>query len=287
MKDQKTLRLLLPQWQGGNNPNYYFGGELLAQIVPASAKDKLRRVPVAKDFDKALAVEDGVKGSKVLLQQLADTTKILEEENPDRVIVLGGDCSISQAPFDYLNGKYGGNLGILWLDAHPDVALAADTTHDHEMVLGNLLGGGAPSFAEKVQHPVKPSHVMFAGLIYEELRPRDQAVNRMQLRYATPQQLKENSQPIIDWLKENNIQQVAVHFDLDVLTPEDFRSIYPAEPYLKTFDAAIGEMTLKEVTRVLTDLSKETELVGLSIAEHMPWDALNLRRALSQVSIFK
>lgn len=25
-----TLRLLMPQWQGGNNPPYHFGAQLLA-----------------------------------------------------------------------------------------------------------------------------------------------------------------------------------------------------------------------------------------------------------------
>lgn len=31
---QKTVRLLMPQWQGGNNPNYSFGAELLAWLAP-------------------------------------------------------------------------------------------------------------------------------------------------------------------------------------------------------------------------------------------------------------
>ena len=30
----KTIRLDIPQWQGGNNPNYVFGSELLSIIVP-------------------------------------------------------------------------------------------------------------------------------------------------------------------------------------------------------------------------------------------------------------
>ncbi len=31
---QKTIRLLMPQWQGGDNPNYSFGAELLAWLAP-------------------------------------------------------------------------------------------------------------------------------------------------------------------------------------------------------------------------------------------------------------
>lgn len=282
----KTLRLLLPQWQGGNNSDYFFGAELLAHIVPHSEKAEMIRVPVNADLEQELPIEHGIEGESQLMEQLDTTTKILEAEQPDKVIVLGGDCSISQAPFDYLNGKYEGKLGVLWLDAHPDVATIEDSTRDHEMVLGNLLGRGAPQFADKVKNIIQAKNVFFAGLIYDELRPRDQEVNRLNLRYALPKQLKENSQSILQWIQENDIHHLAIHFDLDVLSPKDFRSIYPAEPYLEGFGAAVGELTLKEVTRILTDVSQEAEIVGLSIAEHMPWDAMHLRKALSKISIF-
>lgn len=282
----KTIRLLLPQWQGGNNPDYFFGAELLSHIVPQSANSKMFRVPVSEDFAQELLVENGVQGESGLLQQLNETARILELEKPDKVIVLGGDCSISQAPFDYLNGRYGGDLGVLWLDAHPDVATIHDTTRVHEMVLGNLLGGGAPQFAEKVKFPIKKSNVMFAGLKYEELRSKDQDVNRLNLRYATSIDLTENSMPLLEWIQENQISEIAIHFDLDVLSPKNFRSIYPAEPYLDEFGAAIGDMTLDQVVRIMADISSVAQIVGLSIAEHMPWDAMNLRKALSKISIF-
>ena len=52
------------------------------------------------------------------------------------------------------------------------------------------------------------------------------------------------------------------------------------------YSPAIGRMKLSEVSKVLNDVSKKAEIVGLSIAEHMAWDALNLRKVLSQISIF-
>ena len=33
----KTLRLLFPQWQGGNNPPYYLGAKLLDWLAPAAS----------------------------------------------------------------------------------------------------------------------------------------------------------------------------------------------------------------------------------------------------------
>ncbi len=285
-QNKKTLRLLLPQWQGGNNPNYAFGAELLAYIAPNSNTSETIEMSVDKDFEKKLKVENGVVGEQVLFKQMEETAKILEEQQPDRVIIFGGDCSMDQVPFDYLNGKYSGKLGVLWLDAHPDVSTPNDMPRVHAMVLGNLLGNGAPQFAAKVKNPVSLSHVMYAGLIEKDLRDEDKPVKELNLRLAGPDELKENSQPIIDWIEENQIEYLAVHFDLDVLTPKDFRSILPAEPYLEDFDAAIGEMTLAQVVRVLKDVSTKAEIVGLGIAEHMPWDAINLRKSLSEISIF-
>lgn len=209
-------------------------------------------------------------------------------KNPDKVIVFGGDCSISQAPFDYLSGRYGEKLGILWLDAHPDVSSPEDTSHNHEMVLANIMGHGAPQFVSQMKHPVDTSRVMFGGLIKEELRQMDRAVVKLGIRVAGPEELTENAQPIIEWIKENGITQLAVHWDLDVVSPEDFRSTYPAKPYQNKddFAAAIGRMTLEQVVRILRDVNTHAEIVGLCIAEHMPWDAINLRQALGRISIF-
>ena len=40
MPQQKTLRLTYPQWQGGVNPNYVFGADLIAAIAPSSTTDE-------------------------------------------------------------------------------------------------------------------------------------------------------------------------------------------------------------------------------------------------------
>lgn len=87
---------------------------------------------------------------------------------------------------------------------------------------------------------------------------------------------------------QNGIKHVAVHWDLDVLDPDDFKSILPAEPYLdrSQFGAAIGSMTLDQVIKLLTDVGTDADLVGLTIAEHMPWDAIRLRKGLSKLKIF-
>ena len=287
MQKGTTLRLLFPQWQGGVNYDYAFGAELLAAILPPNSQDALVKVCLEDDTIDELVMENGIVGERVLLKQLQQVQTILQSQQPEKVIVIGGDCSVSLGPFDYLKETYQEKLGILWLDAHPDVAELKNSTHAHEMVLANLLGKGSKNLLKQTGHFFAPSEVMLGGLVEESLRPMDQLVKKMSLRFATPETLAENSSPILEWLEAEKIEKLAIHFDLDVLSPEDFRSIYPAEPYLKSFDAAIGKMTLSQIGRILTDVSELSEIVGLSITERLPWDAIRLRKTLEKVSIFK
>ena len=288
MPQQKTLRLTYPQWQGGVNPNYVFGADLIAAIAPSSTTDEYITIEVNKDFDAPFQSVDGVDLGGALLSQMKKARQILENKQPDRLIVFGGDCSVTQVPFDYLSGKYGTKIGILWLDAHPDISSLETTSHLHEMPLANLLGINPGSELTQVAHPLSPDKVFLAGLIEERLRPMDQACKELELRIASPETLANDSGPVLDWIRQEHLTHLAVHWDLDVLSPNDFRSIYPGEPYLDVaaFPAAVGRMKLDEVGRLLTDISSVAEIVGLSITEHLPWDAFRMRKLLPALSIF-
>lgn len=278
----KTLRLLMPQWQGGNNPPYTFGAELLAWLAPKS-DDPFIEVPV-KPFDGKTETVDGIVERRALLEQCAAARHLIDAHSPDRVVVFGGDCLVALAPFAYLSDKYHDGLGILWIDAHPDVSTPEDFCHAHAMVLGNLMGEGDREFVETVKTPVRPDRVMFAGLL-DTLDYETRVIRRLGLRRAGPKELAENSKPVLDWLAEKNITHLAVHLDLDVLDPRQFRSLLFANPDVKPgkFDGiSMGEMTMRQVVRLLRDVSRQTDVVGLAIAEHLPWDALNLKNMLAQ-----
>ena len=288
MNPKKTLRIKYPQWHGGVNPNYILGSNLLSVIAPPNPKDEEVEIPIDSNFSKTEKL-DGIECGESLLNELNHAYKILNEKSPTHVIVFGGDCSVSQAPFDYLKGKYGENIGIIWFDAHPDVSGPKDSSHLHEYVLADLMGQNPDSKITKVNNPYNPKNVIMAGLIEKDLRPMDMTCKKLNLEICSPEELSKNSEKLTKWIEKNNIKYLAVHWDLDVLSPNDFRSIYPGEPYtdLNKFPWAIGQMKLCEVARVLNDVSKKAEIVGLSIAEHMSWDAINLRKTLSEIPIFK
>ena len=283
----KTIRLVDQQWQGGMNEDYSFGSRLLSHIVPPSYSKNTETIftPISS---RAVA-EGSIAGGKSVLEQMQATFDILTAKAPARVVTIGGDCDVSEAPFDYLHGKYPDNLGIIWLDAHPDVSDQSNSEHVHEMVLANLLQQGAKAFNDAPKNPFKPENVLLAGLQYKQLRPMDEKVDQLGLKYVIPDQLLHDSLAITSWVREHNYSHLAVHLDLDVLTPNDFHSILPAEPGLDlaNFDAAVGTLKLSQVLRTLRDISATADVVGLTLAEHMPWDALRLRKGLSDLRIFE
>lgn len=284
---KKILRLTFPEWQGGVNPNYYMGSRLLTWLAPEGKNCESAEVPVDTDFEAEVPVTDGICAKEALVRQQRAAEAILEEKQPDKVIVLGGDCSVNQAPFDYLHGKYPEDTGILWIDAHPDFSEPGDGTHEHAMVLGNLLGGGVPDMAAMVKHPFRPEDVMYAGLVADGLETYEKEhMEKYRIAYATPEELAENNEKVLRWIRERGYKHLLVHWDLDVMSPKDFYSLLCNEPHITPVEYAVGRMTLGQITGLIQEVSAVTEVVGLGITEYMPWDVIRFREALSRIAIF-
>jgi arginase len=111
-----------------------------------------------------LEVENGILGRKALLRQARAAREAIEKHRPDRIVTLGGDCLVDLTPMAYLNRRYGGDLGVLWVDAHPDVLTPRDIAQGNAQVLGALLGRRDSDLVGEVDTPLKPSRVMYAGL---------------------------------------------------------------------------------------------------------------------------
>lgn len=282
----KTLRLHMPQWQGGNNPPYYFGSQLLSWLAPPTSGPE-EEVPVAPPDDHELRIEDGIVARSALLAQLQSAQQAIARHQPDRIVVLGGDCLVDLAPFAYLNERYEGDLAVLWVDAHPDVLTPRDFQHAHAMVLGNLLGEGDPDFSRAVSRPLDPKKVMYAGL-KETLTVEDDLLRRLELRHASPDDLADNSEPVLQWLAETGARHLAIHLDLDVLDPSQFRSLLFANPAApaNAFDGiAQGSMSIAQVVRLLADVAKVVDVVGIGVTEHLPWDALAIKEMLQRLPL--
>ena len=291
--NNKTLRLLFPQWQGGNNPAYHFGSQLLNWLAP-EATGPIEQVAVQQPDGAALQRENGIVARRALLDQVSDARQLIDKHRPDRLVVLGGDCLVDLAPFAYLNERYDGELAVLWVDTHPDVITPNESEHGHTMVLGALLGEGDAELTAAVKRPVKPRNVMFAGRRDTStdfpaiLAKETEMFERLKLRTAGPEGLADTSEPVLEWLRSTGAKHLAIHFDLDVLDPKLFRSLLfsnpdPSVPSVDTYPS--GRMTMEQIVRLLSDVDKAIDIVGLGITEHLPWDSLALKNMLAELPL--
>lgn len=287
MSQSNTLRLIFPQWQGGNNEPYFLGAQLLNWLAPQH-DGPVETVDVALPQGQTLAVVDGVLARPQLIQQLEDAQAKIQRHQPERIVVLGGDCLVDLAPFAYLNEKYQGDLAVLWVDAHPDIMTPAQFSHAHAMVLGNLLGLGDAQFCSYVAKPVNARNVCYLG-VNEPTSWEAQQMNALGLANVSPQQLQaEGSQPLVDWFRSTGAKHLAIHLDLDVLDPNLFRALLFSnvadDPAL--FDGvAKGKLSMTQVIDALTDMAGVADVVGLGIAEHLPWDALALKTMMARLPL--
>ncbi len=286
-KKETTLRLIMPQWQGGNRHDYYFGAALLAWLAPR-ANGPVETVPVPEPQPgETLEREHGIVARAALLHQARAARQAIEQHRPDRIVTLGGDCLIDLAPMAYLNTRYGGNLGVLWVDAHPDVLTPQDSAHGHTHVLAALLGRGDPDLVGEVETPVNPARVMYAGL--DAWMPVEgEVITELGLRWAGADALAASSAPVLEWIASEGITHVAVHFDVDVLDPKTFGPVIfndPGSPADALADVPRGRLAPHHVVRLLHDVAAACDLVGLAIAEYLPWEAIATRNLLRKLPL--
>jgi hypothetical protein len=111
------------------------------------------------------------------------------------------------------------------------------------------------------------------------------------LRLVFPQWQGGNNPPyyfgseLLSWLAPDPTGPVE---QVDVLDPRAFRSLLFAKPNVPAdvFEGiAQGKMTTDQVVRVLGDVAKVVDVVGLGITEHLPWDALALKGMIARLPL--
>lgn len=280
----KTIRLTVPDWQAGNNPLYYLGAQVLNFLAPRNPQQKQFTIkideptPTNTDLKKInnVTAQDTVKNN------LQKTIDLISQEQPDKIITLGGNCLVSQAPFDYLHQKYGEKVGILWIDAHPDISTPEIFPNEHAMVLGNLIHQGDPKLQKLVKNPFNPESIMYFGL-QEPTADEKKILPNLGINYSL--QNKIDLSQVQKWIDEHNFSKILVHFDIDVLNPKLFHEQYFDQPGVKDYGVSHGKIAPQEISNLLTQLGNK--VVGLTIAEYLPWSALSLQEIMNSSEVFK
>ncbi|CCF58607.1 hypothetical protein KAFR_0F00125 [Kazachstania africana CBS 2517] len=249
------------------------------------------RVPVPKfkgDFSKNVreVEEDGVVFKSDLLTQLAAARSALERYKPEKIVTLGGDCLVSLAPFAYLSEKYGEDFGILWIDTHPDISQPGQLNHAHTYVLGNLMGHGENDFVSKlVPKPAGASNVMIAG-IHDPFDHEEEFLTRYNVSTCSAKEVQAGAKSVPQWIHDRKIKKLAIHIDLDVLNEAKFHSLLFSRPDAPDkYGYAQGELSMQNVIDLVNQVKEDCTIVGITVAEYLPWDAINLKAMLQKLPL--
>lgn len=288
-KETTPLRLIYPQWQGGiidhwmpdipaqdSSRGYYLGAQLLNLLSPES-NQKTVEVPVSLDINDR-AVEKGISARRVIVKQTRAALDILHDHQPERILTLGGECSVSVVPFTYLAAKYPDDVAIVWIDAHPDICLPYDEYKGyHAMALTACLGMGDEEIIDMLPAKYDASKALIVGL-----RSWDNGMQQRQkelgIKGLAPEEVAGNSSAIMEWLDKTGASKVVIHFDLDVIDPADMIAGVGVEP---------NGMKTEEVVRVINDIAARYDVVSLTVAEPMPRIAIKIRNMLHQLPLLK
>ncbi|MCD2491556.1 arginase family protein [Lacrimispora sp. NSJ-141] len=280
----KTIRLLYPDHVSGGLETYYFGANLLAHILPANASQPLVKVEVPPPDGKKKTITDGIYAKKEVLAGIKDAVKKIDREKPDRIITIGGNCMVSLAPFDYLHGLYD-NIGIIWIDAHPDVSTVKDGyPNAHAMVLGSLMGHGADSLSGMMKNKKFMSdEILYFGL--QNLHGyQEKFLNDMGVSYKVQTDKFISDDEIREFMQR--FEHILIHFDIDVLDERLFHSTYFADGSLVGDGAGGGKMTVEKLSKALKYITENSDVVGFTIAEYLPFDEYRLHKMFSEINIF-
>ena len=280
----KTIRLLYPDYVSGGLDTYYFGANLLSHIIPQNNKQPLVKVDIVPPDNIEKNIVNGIYGREEVLFVIKDALIKINAENSDKIITIGGNCIVSQAPFDYLHGKYE-NVGIIWIDAHPDVSMPKDGyPNAHAMVLGSLLGYGDNSLSNIMENPkFKPSDIMYVGL--QELHDyQEKFLNDIEVNYKIQTESIVSDEEIKSFVSK--FDHILIHMDIDVLDENLFHSTYFANSDLVGDGATGGKMTMERLSEILFCIENHSNVVGFTIAEYLPFDEHRLYKMLKEIKLF-
>lgn len=288
----KTIRLIYPQWQGAkithlipelkDNPTdaskgYYLGAQLLNYLAPNTNQETFT-VPVSMEMTDR-EITDGVTDRDAVLKQTKVALEMLNAISPDKIVTLGGECSVSVVPFTYLANKYKNDVAMIWIDAHPDITLPGDIYSGyHAMAVTACMGYGEKQIISTLPAKIEASKILFVGLRNWE---RDEIKVRQKqygIKDIPGEEITENTSAILNWLKSCGASKVVIHFDMDVLDPAEIVAAVGTDP---------NGMNIAQVIRVINDIAKEKELVGLTVAEAMPRTAIRIKNMLEQLPLLK
>ena len=218
--------VVVPQWQGSGSSRamrLVDGAEAIRGDLPAASTFSVN-VPLeaGDELDTGIARA----GS---LRLVHERTLAVLAEIDGWAITIGGDCGISLAAVGHANQRTGGDLAVVWFDAHPDLNTPQTSPSGAfgGMVLRALSGEGVEGLVP--QTPVASSAIVLAGIRSTDEGEEDfmaaAGIRRIGVaELATPGVL-------LEAIAATGATSVYLHIDVDVLDPAEIAGLNNPVPF--------------------------------------------------------
>lgn len=287
-----TLRLEWPQYQGGEptavesltpglTPEqarlaYGIGGQIAALVAPTGSSPRVK-VPVAS-YHSDPGERDGIIDKSEIVAQNRFALNALLSHDADRVVTIGGCCSVSAVPFSYLASRYPDDLAIIWLDSHPDTNLPGGINHGfNTMVVSHLIGKGDDELLAQLPAVLPASRVALTGThAWDDQDPEN--IDRWGLTRIPPTGHDAFIAQVLEWVASTGCTRVALHFDLDVISSRQAAFGMAHEP---------DGIPLETAAATIAAVAESFDLVGLTVSEFVSREAAILRSLLGGLPLLR
>lgn len=250
--------MIVPQWQGSASSRalrLIDGAEAIRGDLPASAT---RVVEVPMEAGESL--DTGVLRFSSLVQVRERTVDLLRA-TAGPVITIGGDCGVELAAVGHAVERAGGDVALVWLDAHPDLHTPQTSPSGAftGMVLRAILGEGSGQLTGRPDTAPQAGHVILAGLRSVD-DAEDAFIAAAGIRTLAVGQLSDPA-ALLDAIEATGAGSVYLHVDLDVLDPGVIDGLGDPQPF--GLQADILCLLIKSVR-------SRFELAGAGLTEFAP-----------------
>ena len=236
------LSLAFGQWQGSGRH------ELLPRGAAATAAVCARYAPrVDVPLSDATGHAHGVNAWPALFAQFRAAHGLLRRHGPDRVLTAGGDCAADIASIGYLAERHPA-LTVVWIDAHYDANTPATSPSGnlHGMPVSAIMGHAPEPMRELIRSPIRGDRFFYYGV-----RVADQGDLDFQ---------REHGLSLLDEAVMAD-RKLHIHFDLDVLDPDEFPHLAYREP---------NGPSVADAVALVRRLAIANDVVGMTITEFAP-----------------
>jgi len=272
----RHLNLVFPQWQGSGKRKYLYYG---AKMIAGGLMDGAPYIEVEVSMDDDIKLEKGIWGYGHINEQLANAREIIEKELPDKIFLIGGDCGTEVAPMSYLNKLYGGDLAVLWLDAHGDLNSAhTSASHNfHGMPLRCLLGESDAALLSQCFSTLRPLQIIMGGL--RDLDPPEaEFIENTGIACLSVSDIEKDAGAASEAIKAKGLRNLYVHIDVDVLDSGKCPWALCPSP---------DGISMGALMALLLDLRSKFNIVGISLLELKPVEGMEMKPLKALVEFCK